>query len=245
MSVNTDLDVEKVLDDYQHETGDESLLKYMGLDLFVPKNAVVDETAVHHDMTDQVGDGYDFKWSDYIITQENGGIMNNLNFDNDSAFGLGISAYNINLDTTNRSSNTTTFSLYDPNDFNPVPATRATALDATNSSVDPVALAKTLYFYPIKISGIIYRVIDSTGTGGDPLVQLNDGAFEFSRANIDGSILRKGDIQPNYRRRNWWFQDDLAVLTGDLVVTSDTQQIIEVFGNNIIELTYLVDRVGG
>jgi len=243
MAIHTDLNVEKVLDDYQHETGDESLQKYMGMDLFLPKNTEFDDSVSHHDLSDQVGDGYDFKWSDYIITEENGGILNNLNFDNDEEFGLSVSAYNINLNTTARGTSTN-FSLYDSNDFNPGAGDRANAGDAAGSSVDPEALAKTLWKYPIKISGIIYRVSNASGTGGDPLIQLNDGQFDFLRQNIDGSILRKGQIQPNYLRRNWWKQGDLAVISGELLITPDTQQIVTVFNNNNIDLTYLVERVG-
>ena len=242
MGILTGFDVEKVLDDYQHDTGDESLKKYLGNDLFLPNNVEYDSTARHHDLSDQVGDGYDFKWSDLIINEERGGILNNLNFDNDEEFGLKVSAYNLALDTTNRAG-TTTFSLYDSNDFNPGGGSRARAQDATGSSVDPEALAKTLWFYPIKISGIIYRV-DESSTGTEPLEQLNEGTFDFLRQNIDGSILRKGEIQPNYLRRNWWKQGNLAVISGELLITPDTQQLIEVFNNNNIDLTFLVDRVG-
>lgn len=242
MAIKTNFDVEKVLDDYQHETGDESLKKYLGNDLFLPANAEYDLSSSHHDMSDQVGDGYDFKWSDYIINEERGGILNNLNFDNDDEFGLKVSAYNILLNTSNRGA-TTTFGLYDSNNFNPGNGTRAQVGDAAGSSVDPEALAKTLWRYPIKISGIIYRV-DESSTGTEPLKQLNDATFDFLRQNIDGSILKKGQIQPNYERRNWWKQDNLAVITGELVITPDTQQLIEVFLNNNIDLTFLVDRLG-
>jgi len=243
MGILTDFDVEKVLDDYQHETGDESLKKYLGNDLFLPRDVQHDFTARHHDLSDQVGDGYDFKWSDLIINEERGGIENNLNFDNDKEFGLRVTAYNISLNTANRGG-TTTFSLYDANDFNPGNGSRALRQDATGSSVDPEALARTLWTYPIKISGIIYRVPVSSGTGDDPLIQLNEGTFDFLRQNIDGSILRKGEIQPNYLRRNWWKQDDLAVISGELLITPDTQQLIQVFSGNNIDLTFLVDAVG-
>ena len=242
MAIHTDLNVEKVLDDYQHETGDESLQKYMGMDLFLPKDTEYDSNASHHDLSDKVGDGYDFKWSDLIINEERGGILNNLNFDNDEEFGLRVSAYNLALDTTNRAG-TTTFSLYDSNNFNPGGGKRADAGDATGSSVDPEALAKTLWRYPIKISGIIYRV-DESSTGTEPIEQLNDATFDFLRNNIDGSILRKGEIQPLYLRRNWWKQDNLAVISGELLITPDTQQLIEVFNNNNIDLTFLVDSLG-
>ena len=242
MGIVTGYDVEKVLDDYQHDTGDESLKKYLGNDLFLPADVEYDLTAMHHDLTDQVGDGYDFKWSDYIINEERGGILNNLNFDNDEEFGLRVSAYNLALDTTNRAG-TTTFSLYDSNNFNPGKGERANAGDATGSSVDPEALAKTLWFYPIKISGIIYRV-DESSTGTEPIEQLNEATFDFLRQNIDGSILRKGEIQQNYTRRNWWKQGNLAVISGELLITPDTQQLIEVFNNNNIDLTFLVDSLG-
>lgn len=243
MAIITEFDVEKVLDDYQHDTGDESLLKYMGNDLFLDKETKLTDEAIEHDLSDQVGDGYDFKWSDYIITEENGGLLNNLNFDNDAHFGLGVSAYNINLNTTARGA-TTNFSLYDSNGFNPGEGDRANAADAAGSSVDPEALARTLWYYPIKISGIIYRVSNASGTGGDPLIQLNDGQFDFLRQNIDGSILRKGQIQPNYSRRNWWYQEDLVVISGEVLITPDTQQIVQVFNNNNVDLTFLVDSIG-
>ena len=242
MGILTGFDVEKVLDDYQHDTGDESLKKYLGNDLFLPNNVEYDSTARHHDLSDQVGDGYDFKWSDLIINEERGGILNNLNFDNDEEFGLKVTAYNLALNTTARAG-TTTFSLYDPNNFNPGKGERANAGDASGSSVDPEALAQTLWFYPIQISGIIYRV-DESSTGTEPLEQLNEATFDFLRQNIDGSVLRKGEIQPNYLRRNWWKQGNLAVISGELLITPDTQQLIEVFNNNNIDLTFLVDRVG-
>jgi hypothetical protein len=242
MAIRTEFDVEKVLDDYQHETGDESLLKYMGNDLFLPESVEYEDDAVVHDLSDQLGDGYDFKWSDAVL-QTGTMPVNNLNFDTDENYGLGVTAYNIFLNTTARGA-TTDFSLYDSNDFNPGSGDRATSGDAAGSSVDPEALARTLWFYPIKISGIIYRVADATGTGGDPRIQLNDAKFDFLRQNIDGSILRKGQIQPNYLRRNWWFQDDLAVLSGELLITPDTQQIVQVFDQNNIDLTFLVESIG-
>jgi hypothetical protein len=241
MAIKTGFDVEKVLDDYQHDTGDESFLKYMGKDLFLPDSVKLDEDAIDHDLSDHLGDGYDFKWSDAVLQGENT-PFNNLNFDNDKDFGLNVSAFNILLNTTARASNTT-YSLYDPNDFNAGGGDRATPADSTGSSVSPDALAKTLWFYPIKISGIIYRV-DESSTGTEPREQLNDAKFEFLRQNIDGSILRKGQIQPNYLRRNWWFQDNLAVISGDLIITPDTQQLVEVFLDNNIDLTFLVDRLG-
>lgn len=242
MAIRTDFDVEKVLDDYQHDTGDESLKKYLGNDLFLPRSAEYDLTARHHDMTDQVGDGYDFKWSDYIINEERGGMVNNLNFDNDKDFGLQVSAYNVLLNTSARGA-TTTFGLYDSNNFNPGGGTRANSGDALGSSVDPEALAKTLWQYPIKISGIIYRV-DESSTGTEAIDQINNAKFEFLRQNIDGSIIRKSQIQPNYLRRNWWKKDNLAVLSGELTITPDTQQLIEVFLNNNIDLTFLVEGLG-
>lgn len=241
MAIKTSFDVEKVLDDYQHDTGDESFLKYMGKDLFLPESVKLDPDAIDHDLSDHLGDGYDFKWSDAILERDSV-PLNNLNFDNDRDMGLNVSAFNILLNTASRADNTT-FSLYDSNDFNAGDGQRATPADSTGSSVNPDALAKTLWFYPIKISGIIYRV-DESSTGTEPREQLNDAKFEFLRQNIDGSVLRKGQIQPNYLRRNWWFQDNLAVLSGDLTITPDTQQLVEVFLNNNIDLTFLVDRLG-
>lgn len=241
MAIKTSFDVERVLDDYQHDTGDESFLKYMGKDLFLPDSVKLDPDAIDHDLSDHLGDGYDFKWSDAVLERENV-PLNNLNFDNDRDMGLNVSAFNILLNTSSRASNTT-YSLYDSNDFNAGKGERATSADSTGSSVNPDALSKTLWFYPIKISGIIYRV-DESSTGTTPREQLNDAKFEFLRQNIDGSILRKGQIQPNYLRRNWWFQDNLAVLSGDLTITPDTQQLVEVFLNNNIDLTFLVDRLG-
>ena len=241
MAIKTSFDVEKVLDDYQHDTGDESFLKYMGKDLFLPDSVKLEPDAIDHDLSDQLGDGYDFKWSDAVL-QRDSMPLNNLNFDNDRDLGLSVTAYNILLNTTARAS-TTTFGLYDSNDLNPGGGDRANAGDATGSSVDPEALAKTLWFYPIKISGIIYRV-DESSTGTEPIEQINEGTFEFLRSNIDGSVVRKGQIQPNYLRRNWWKKDNLAVLSGELTITPDTQQLIQVFLNNNIDLTFLVERLG-
>ena len=57
MAIRTEFDVEKVLDDYQHETGDESLLKYMGNDLFLPDTVKYEEDAVQH-VTSSGNDAY-------------------------------------------------------------------------------------------------------------------------------------------------------------------------------------------
>lgn len=227
--------LEKVLDDYQHATGDESFLKYQGRDLFLPSDV---------DWSRDKSDQYDFSWQDYIITQENGGILNNLNFDNDDT-GLGVSSFKMQAGDFNIPIETR-FQLFGaavdpPPTYVPLPSKLGgTPPGETFVSQNPT-VTQTTFANPIRISGLIYSVVKSAF---DPLVQLNDFQLDFQRTNIDGSVLRKGDIQPNFLRRNWWFQDDFVVIRGDLEINALTEQLVTIASNTETEYLYLVESIG-
>lgn len=227
--------LEKVLDDYQHATGDESLLKYQGRDLFLPSDV---------DFSRDKSDQYDFSWQDYIITQENGGILNNLNFDNDDT-GLGVSSFRMQAGDLGIPI-VTRFQLFGaavtpPPGFVRLPAKfGGTPAGETFVSQNPTVTQTTLA-NPIRISGLIYSVVQSSF---DPLIQLNEFQLDFQRTNIDGSVLKKGDIQPNFLRRNWWFQNDFVVIRGDLEINALTEQLVTINENTECEYLYLVESIG-
>ena len=169
---------------------------------------------------------------------------NNLNFDSEKYFGLGVTAFNFKFQNTQPIRQR--LMLFDASGLNIELVGRGTSaqqppflgINTAGSSVSPEAMAKSTFSYPLNLKGIIYRV-----DVGDVQKQMDRSFLDFSRCAIDGRVKRAGDIQPNYLRRNWFFQDNLIVMTGDIEVNQNTALTIDIEKNTTLDLVFLVDSI--
>lgn len=186
-------------------------------------------------------------------------LINNLNFDVEEHFGLGVDALSIKIKNVNP---------FNPNPLGKLPALIFDAsglvyqiagrdrnftilsdrsqniFEVETSAGDATALALSTRAYPILIDGIIYSVLE-TGTGVDSLRQFNDCQFNVLRGNIDGTLKQGEDIQPNYVNRNFYYQqDNFVVMKGELEINQNTAIVLDVFRSTQIELTFLVKSIG-
>lgn len=170
---------------------------------------------------------------------------NNLNFDRDSNFGLGVSAFNIKIYNSDVGPDAKVVALFDATGLNSELVGRGlgvkaiSSFDTSGSSVNAESLSSTTFSFPIKINGLIYSV-----EGGDVRAQLDDALIDITRCAIDGSIKRKGDIQPNFLRRNWFFQDNLIVIKGDVLFDQNTALFLAINPLTTIDVVFLVDSIG-
>ena len=170
---------------------------------------------------------------------------NNLNFDGDSNFGLGISAFNIKIYNSDVGPNPRVVSLFDATGLNEelvgtgLGVEKISSFNTSGSSVSADSLGLTTFSFPIKINGLIYSV-----EGGDVRAQLDGALIDITRCAIDGSIKRKGDIQPNFLRRNWFFQDNLIVITGDVLFDQNTALFLAINPLTTIDIVFFVESIG-
>ena len=133
---------------------------------------------------------------------------NNLNFDTEKYFGLGLSATKIVLDNT-ASSSDVLFKVFDASGMNTALNVQPTAQKPTTEFAEstisnPDALASTTIQYPIKVVRMLY-----SASTGDIFSQLNNATFEWTRANLDGTVRRGSDIQSGLEQRNWMYTNIL------------------------------------
>jgi len=164
-------------------------------------------------------------------------MINNLNFDKDEYFGLGCTAFIIRLEATAVPKD---YILFDASGINEEivaksGVVRPDKLESLGSTIDLDVLALTTQGYPIKIKRILYKI----ARGG--VSQFNKKGLDFTRASIDGSVQRGGDIQPNFLKRNWMYTNDYMVeIVGDLTIDGNTAFIIGLEKDTIIELTFIL-----
>ncbi len=186
------------------------------------------------------------------------GLINNLNFDVEKHFGLGVSAMNI--------------SVKNINPFNPSPLSKLPALifdasgivfeiagrdrnftalsdrtqpffEVETSSGDASALSLSTIQHPILIQGLIYTV-EEMGVGVSSSRQFNDAQFNVMRGAIDGTMKQGEDIQPNYTNRNFYYQqDNFVVMKGEMEINQHTGVVIDVFRDAKVDLTFLVKSI--
>ena len=97
---------------------------------------------------------------------------------------------------------------------------------AADSTVKPSVLKSVMRNRVLVVRSLKYIV--NTAPSGETKVDQYSRALDFVRTNIDGSILRKGDIQPTFSRRNWMFQDDFLEIPGPFEVDGYTGMLLEV-----------------
>jgi len=164
-------------------------------------------------------------------------MINNLNFDKDEYFGLGCTAFIIQLEATSVPKD---FILFDATGINKeivakAGVVRPDKLESLGSTIDLDALALTTKAYPIKLKRILYKIVKGADT------QFSKKGLDFTRASIDGSVYRGEDIQPNFLKRNWMYTNDYMVeIVGDLTIDGNTAFIIGVEKDTIIELTCIL-----
>lgn len=90
----------------------------------------------------------------------------------------------------------------------------------SESTVKPSVLKSVMRTKRLVVKRLLYNV-DTPPLGGTVQDQF-DKTLNFIRTNIDGSIKRKGDIQPAFNRRNWMYQDDFLEIPGPFEVDGNT-----------------------
>ena len=166
-------------------------------------------------------------------------MENNLKFDKEEEFGLGITAFIVSL--TNLSAvNNNSFLIFDASGVNRQLVAVGgdkdpNSAEQSGSTIDLDVLKSTTKSYPIHVKKILYRV-----NSGDVNRQFGEMGFDITKANIDGSVIRAGDIQPNFLKRNWMYQDNLVEMEGDLTIDGNTAFIIGVGKSTTIELTFIL-----
>ncbi len=183
-------------------------------------------------------------------------IINNLNFDVEEHFGLGVSAFDISVKNTVTISGTKIPALiFDASgmvfavagrdrNFTALSNRAQVFFDVETSAGDASSLALSTISHPILIQGVIYTV-EETAVGFNPLTQFNDAQFNVIRCAIDGSTKQGEDIQPNYTNRNFYYQqDNFVVMKGEMEIDQNTGIVIDVFRDVKVNLTFLVKSIG-
>tara|TARA_R110000803_G_scaffold77874_5_gene142767 strand:+ start:1033 stop:1662 length:630 start_codon:yes stop_codon:yes gene_type:complete len=170
---------------------------------------------------------------------------NQLNFDQDSYFGLGMTATVMVLD--NQASGVDVlFKLFDASGLNNALGVQPSSQKPTTEfalSTIPQAqvLADTTIQYPIKVVKMLYSV-----QAGDTALQF-DALFEWTRANIDGTVRRGADIQSGLNQRNWMYtnqssENSLVEINGAFTIDQNTACYINLKKGAKIQIVLLVDK---
>lgn len=183
-------------------------------------------------------------------------LINNLNFDVEKHFGLGVSAFDISAKNTFSLPNAKLPALiFDASglvleivgrnkNFTPLSDRAQPFFDVETSSGDAYALSRSTINHPILIQGVIYTV-EEFAAGFNPLTQFNDAQFNVIKCAIDGNTKQGEDIQPNYTNRNFYYQqDNFVVMKGEMEIDQNTGVVIDIFGDTKVNLTFLVKSIG-
>ena len=171
---------------------------------------------------------------------------NKLNFDQDAYFGLGMSATIISLDNTG-SPLDVVFKLFDASGLNTAlnvqpTATKPTTEFAGSTISNAQVLADTTIQNPIKVVKMLYSV-----QSGYVQKQF-DALFEWTRANIDGTVRRGADVQAGLEQRNWMYTNvsqgfaSLVEINGDFTIDQNTACYIKVIGRAKVQIVLIVDN---
>ena len=171
---------------------------------------------------------------------------NNLNFDTEKYFGLGLSATKIVLDNT-ASSTPVLFKVFDASGMNTALNVQPTAQKPTTEFAestisDATALAKTTISYPIRVVRMLY-----SASTGDIFSQLNNATFEWTRANLDGTVRRGADIQSGLEQKNWMYtnisqgKNALVQIEGKFTIDPKTAMYLEVLGRVKAQVILILD----
>lgn len=171
-------------------------------------------------------------------------MENNLNFDKDAYFGLGLSATIMVLDNQ-ASGSEVLFKLFDASGLNNALDVQPTSQKPTTEFADstipnPETLAKATIANPIRVVKMLYSV-----PAGDVTGQF-DATFEWTRANIDGTVRRGADIQAGLEQRNWMFtnqsqKDNLVEINGAFTIDQNTACYIKVLKGTRVQVVLIVD----
>ena len=186
-------------------------------------------------------------------------LINNLNFDVEEHFGLGVGAFSIKIKNVNPFSAVQTSKLpaliFDASglvqeiagrdrNFTPLDNDTLGIFEVETTAGSPGALALSTRSYPILIEGVIYEVVE-TNSAIDSLRQFNDAQFNVLKGSIDGTLKQGEEIQPNYVKRNFYYQqDNFVVMKGQVEIDQNTGIVIDVYRSTQIELTFLVKGFG-
>lgn len=182
-------------------------------------------------------------------------IINNLNFDVEEHFGLGVSAFDISIKNTVSIPGTKLPALiFDASglvleiagrsrNFTALSNRAQVFFDVETSAGDASALSLSTISHPILIQGVIYSV-EETAAGFNPLTQFNDAQFNVIRCAIDGNAKQGEEIQPNYTKRNFYYQqDNFVVMKGEMEIDQNTGVVIDVYRDVKVNLTFLVKSI--
>ncbi len=170
---------------------------------------------------------------------------NKLNFDREKYFGLGLSATKIVLDNSSGGASVL-FRVFDASGMNTAlnvqpNAQKPTTEFALSTISNADALASTTIQYPIKVVRMLYSC-----PKGQVFNQLNNSTFEWTRANLDGTVRRGADIQSGLEQRNWMYtnitsDNPLVVIEGDFTIDQNTAMYLEVEKGTIAEVLLVLD----
>ena len=172
---------------------------------------------------------------------------NNLNFDTENYFGLGISATKIVLDNTGASP--VLYRVFDASGLNTAlnvnpSAQKPTSAEFSESTINnPDALSKSTIQYPIRVKKMLYT---ASGLYTAVYDQLNQLTFEWTRANIDGTVRRGADIQTGLDQRNWMYtnttsDNPLVVIDGEFTIDQNTAMWLQVGARVKAEVLLVLD----
>jgi hypothetical protein len=172
-------------------------------------------------------------------------VDNKLNFDSERYFGLGLSATKIVLDNSGGSASVL-YRVFDASGMNTALNVQPNANKPTSEFVlstisNADVLANTTFQYPIKVIRMLYSC-----PKGQVFKQLNSSTFEWTRANLDGTVRRGADIQSGLEQRNWMYtnitsDNPLVVIEGSFTIDQNTAMYLEVEKGTIAEVILVLD----
>ena len=171
--------------------------------------------------------------------------LNSLNWDNKNTFNEGVQAFEFTLQNPLAASTSVMFfdgnglvtELYDKPLNSP-----DTFLVPAESSCSAESVKNVTRTREIHVRQMQYKV-KSVGSGLS--VQDQFGAtLEWLRGAIDGTLKRKGDIQPGFERRNWMYQEDFIIIPGPFTINSNTGLVAELIPNAEVNYLFEIDHLG-
>ena len=184
-------------------------------------------------------------------------LFNPLNFDRPTLYMPGLRSFQFQLSNTTGSVAGDNYILFDSTGLNQnllrfdgnAPKTSDLAL-TSESTVTNAVIQNVLRSGQVIVVKNIVLIVNSPGQGWNGVsnypVTVNEAISNnilFSRALIDGRVLRGADANPNTERRNNMFQEDMIMIPGPIEIDSTFAMTPFVNYQQIVTFIFEVDEL--
>jgi hypothetical protein len=173
-------------------------------------------------------------------------MLNCLDWDNQNEFNEGVTAFQVQIESGGGLPLPLLFfdayGLNEAQAFSPGFAKDPDiAYVAAESSVKPSVLKNVMKNKTLVVRNFKY-IVNTPPLGGSLETQF-DLPLNFVRTSIDGTIRRKGDIQPAFNRKNWMFQRDFLEIPGPFEIDGFTGMLFTLGAYAKVTLIWDIERI--